>query len=125
MLRTAEARRFTPHGLTPAQGRVLGVLADATKQLYMGDLALILGVVPRAVTPQIDALEEAGLVRRRTDPRNRRAILLDLTDHGRTVHKRLHDERVQAAEEIFAGLTPAQRSSLLALLETVTDAPEA
>ncbi|HEU5419875.1 MAG TPA: MarR family transcriptional regulator [Streptosporangiaceae bacterium] len=118
-LRAAEAQRFAPFGLTPAQGRVLGVLADSTEQLCMGDVAVILGVVPRAVTPQVDALEQAGLVQRRTDPHNRRSILLDLTSRGSDMCDELRGERVQAAEEIFAGLTPAQRWSLLDLLELV------
>ena len=48
-------------------------------------LAAILGVVPRAITPQIDVLEQAGLVRRRTDPHNRRSILLELSDEGTSV----------------------------------------
>jgi DNA-binding MarR family transcriptional regulator len=119
LMRAAEAARFAPYGLTPAQGRVLGVLADSTEQLRMGDLAIILGVVPRAITPQIDALEEAGLVRRHTDPRNRRSTLVTLTAEGRTVHKRLRDERVRAAGQVFAALTPAQRLTLLELLKMV------
>ena len=48
----------------------------------MTELADRLGIVPRSVTTVVDALEEAGLVRREIDPRNRRAILLRLTDQG-------------------------------------------
>jgi DNA-binding MarR family transcriptional regulator len=119
LMRAAEAARFAPYGLTPAQGRVLGVLADSTRQLCMGDLAIILGVVPRAITPQVDALEDAGLVRRRTDPRNRRSTLVTLTAEGSTAHKRLRGERIRAAEQVFAALTPAQRLTLLELLTMV------
>jgi DNA-binding MarR family transcriptional regulator len=118
-LRVAEAQRFAPYGLTPAQGRVLGVLADSTRQLCMGDLAITLGVVPRAVTPQIDALEDAGLVRRRTDPHNRRSILLDLTDEGAAVRQALLDQRRLAAEELFAPLTHRQRTAMLDLMEAI------
>ncbi len=120
LLRVAEARRFAAHGLTPAQGRVLGVLADATRQLCMGDVAEILGVVPRAVTPQIDALEQARLVHRRTDPGNRRSTLLDLTAEGAAVRRRLLQERVQAVDEVFAELTSQQRHSLIDLLAAAT-----
>lgn len=120
LLRAAEAQRFAPYGLTPAQGRVLGVLADSTEQLCMGELAIVLGVVPRAITPQIDVLEQAGLVQRRTDPHNRRSILLDLTTEGNAVREQLRNERVLAVEEIFAQLTPTQRHTLLELLERVT-----
>jgi len=118
-LRVAEAHRFAPYGLTPAQGRVLCELADSPRQLCMGDLAAILGVVPRAVTPQIDVLEEAGLVRRRTDPHNRRSILLDLTDEGATIRQALLKQRRLAAEELFAPLANQQRTAMLALMEAI------
>lgn len=119
LIRSAEAERFAPYGLTPAQGRVLGVLADCSRQLCMGDLAVILGVVPRAITPQIDALEGTGLVLRRTDPGNRRSTLLTLTEEGAAMHRRLQEERARAAEQVFAALTPEQRLTLLDLLTTV------
>jgi DNA-binding MarR family transcriptional regulator len=119
LLRAVEAQRFAPYGLTPAQGRVLGVLADSSEQMCMGELAIALGVVPRAITPQIDVLEQAGLVRRRTDPYNRRSILLDLTAHGNAVREQLRNERALAVETIFAGLTTTQRHTLLELLERV------
>jgi DNA-binding MarR family transcriptional regulator len=121
-LRAAEAKRFAPLGLTPAQGRLLGVLADSTRQLCMGDVASILGVVPRAVTPQVDALEQAGLVRRRTDPDNRRAILLDLTDEGAEVRRALVEQRRAAAAELFAALTPRQGDAMLNALEAIVNA---
>jgi DNA-binding MarR family transcriptional regulator len=121
-LRVAEAKRYAPFGLTPAQGRLLGVLADSTRQLCMGDVAAILGVVPRAVTPQVDALEQAGLVRRRTDPHNRRAILLDLTDAGAEVRRALVNQRRAAAAELFAPLSPRQRTAMLNALEAIASA---
>src|SRR6185437_1563312 len=46
---------------------------------------------PRSLTTVIDALEEAGLVRREIDPRNRRAILLRLTDRGTAVRDDLRE----------------------------------
>ena len=78
------------------------MLADSTRQLCIGDLAIILGVVPLAIALQIDALEEAGLVRRLIDPRNRRSTLVNLTAEGSTVRKQLRDERVRAAGQVFA-----------------------
>src|ERR1700722_9639206 len=104
------------------QSRMLGVLADSARQLCMGYVASILGVVPRAVTPQVDALEQAGLVRRRTDPDNRRAILLDLTDEGAEVRRALVEQRRAAAAELFAPLTPRQRDAMLNALEAIANA---
>lgn len=118
-LRVEEARRYAPYRLTPAQGRMLGVLADSPQPLRMKDLAAILGVVPRAVTPQVDVLEQAGLVRRRPDPGNRRSTFIVLTEDGASVREALIQQRRLAAAELFARLTDQQRSAMLSALETI------
>lgn len=118
-LRVEEARRYAPYGLTPAQGRMLGVLADSPEPLRMKDLAAILGVVPRAVTPQVDVLEQAGLVRRRPDPDNRRSTFIDLTEEGSSVRDALIRQREHAAADLFAPLTAGQRAAMLGLLEVI------
>ncbi|WP_028927159.1 MarR family winged helix-turn-helix transcriptional regulator [Pseudonocardia acaciae] len=119
-MRAMEAERFAPFGVTPAQARVLGVIARGQAPPRMAELARRLGVVPRAVTPLVDALEKANLVRRRSDPDNRRAVLLDLTDHGVAVRRELREQRLRAAEDLFAPLTDGQRATLVELLEAVT-----
>lgn len=123
-LRVEEARRYAPYGLTPAQGRMLGVLADSPQPLRMKDLAAILGVVPRAVTPQVDVLERAGLVRRRSDPDNRRSTFIDLTEDGASVREALVQQRKLAAADLFAPLTARQRTTMLNALETIANAEQ-
>jgi len=81
-LRRSQAERLAPLGLTPAQERALRLITRSDEPPRMTELADRLGIVPRSLTTVIDALEDAGLVRREIDPRNRRAILLRLTDHG-------------------------------------------
>ncbi|MYT32179.1 MULTISPECIES: MarR family transcriptional regulator [unclassified Streptomyces] len=115
-VRARQAERFAPFGITPAQARVLGLLARSGTPPRMTELAERLGVVPRAVTPLIDALEAAGLVRRLADPDNRRSTLVELTDQGSDMRRSLHAERVRVVEDVFAPLTPRQRATLLDLL---------
>ena len=82
----------------------------------MTELADHLGIVPRSVTTVVDALEEAGLVRREIDPRNRRAIRLHLTDRGMAVREEMREARRRAAEDLFAPLTTQDRKALGELL---------
>jgi DNA-binding MarR family transcriptional regulator len=120
-LRRAHAERLKPLGLTPAQERALRMITRSSEPLRMTDLAERLGIVPRSVTTVVDALEEAGLVRREVDPRNRRAILLQLTERGAALRDELRDSRQSDAEKLFAPLTEPERetlASLLARLET-------
>jgi DNA-binding MarR family transcriptional regulator len=115
-LRRAQAGRLAPLGLTPAQERALRVIARGDEPPRMTEVADRLGIVPRSLTTVIDALEEAGLVRREVDPRNRRAVLLRLTDRGTDVRDGLREARRRAAEDLFAPLSAADRKTLANLL---------
>ena len=115
-LRRSQAERLAPLGLTPAQERALRVISRSDEPLRMTELADRLGIVPRSLTTVVDALEEAGLVRREIDPRNRRAILLRLTDQGAAVRDELREARRRAAEDLFAPLSETDRETLAGLL---------
>ncbi|QYC43718.1 HTH-type transcriptional regulator MhqR [Nonomuraea coxensis DSM 45129] len=125
-LRHGYVRRLVPLGLSPSHARALRVLAaDPDRPLRMVQLAEELRIVPRSLTPVVDALEEAGLVRRRTDPANRRSTLVELTAAGRVADERTRDARRRAGEDLFSVLTPEQREQLGELLATVDAAAEA
>jgi len=67
-------------------------LADDGPQ-RLGALATAFGLDPSTITRQVQALEEAGLASRETDPSDRRASLLDLSATGRDVLDRTRDFR--------------------------------
>ena len=115
-LRRSQAEALAPLGLTPAQERALRLIPRSDEPPRMAEVADRLGIVPRSLTTVIDALEDAGLVRREIDPRNRRAILLRLTDRGAAVRDELREARRRAAEDLFAALPPADRELLGSLL---------
>jgi len=122
-VRRSQAERLAPLGLTPAQERALRLITRSDEPPRMAEVADRLGIVPRSLTTVIDALEQAGLVRREIDPRNRRAILLRLTDDGAAVRDELRDARRRAAEDLFAPLSEDDRE-LLANLLTRLDTQE-
>jgi DNA-binding MarR family transcriptional regulator len=123
-LRRGQAQRLAPLGLTPAQERALRVIARAGEPQRMTGLAEELGIVPRSLTTVIDALEDAGLVRREVDPRNRRATLVHLTEKGGAVRDDMREARRQAAEDLFAPLTGEDREALGQLLTTMDSADD-
>ncbi|MCK2217630.1 MarR family transcriptional regulator [Actinomadura sp. ATCC 31491] len=125
-LRHGYLRRLEPLGLSPSHARALRVLAaEPDRPLRMVRLAEELRIVPRSLTPVVDALEEAGLVRRRTDPGNRRSTLVEITAAGRAAAERARDARRRAGEELFAVLSAEQREHLGDLLDTVEAAARA
>ncbi|MET9347979.1 MarR family winged helix-turn-helix transcriptional regulator [Streptomyces termitum] len=116
-LHRIQKHHLEPVGITPAQSRLLRLVAhfgDAPPR--MADLAARLEVVPRAVTSLVDGLEGAGRVRRVPDPTNRRVVRIELTDAGRATLRELRSARRAAAEDILAPLTAEQREELGGLL---------
>lgn len=118
-LRRGYGERLGPLGLSPGQARALRVIVDSEPPLKMVQLAERLRIVPRSVTPVVDALEEAGLVRREVDPANRRSTLLVVTGEGRERYERVREARRRVAEELFSVLTAEQQDRLRELLSTV------
>ncbi|MFD6357767.1 MarR family winged helix-turn-helix transcriptional regulator [Nocardia tengchongensis] len=123
-LHRTQSARLSPLGLTPAQARALRIIGRAAEHadepLRMSALAEHLGIVPRSATTVVDALVAAGLVAREADPANRRATLVTPTAAGRDALNRMFEARRDAAEEMFAALTPEQRYTLRDLLATLT-----
>jgi DNA-binding MarR family transcriptional regulator len=118
-LRREQAEQLAPLGLTPAQERALRVMTRSEQPLRMTELADQLGIVPRSLTRVIDTLEEAGLVRREIDPRNRRATLLHLTERGVAVRDDMRQARRRAAEDLFEPLSVEDRKTLAKLLTII------
>jgi DNA-binding MarR family transcriptional regulator len=115
------------YGLSHGEYRMLLRLAtrSAEHRLSAGELSRMLALSSGAMTNRIDRLEKAGLIRRVPDPRDRRGVLVELTEEG----KRRIDSAVteQAAKEIdaFSALTPEELNQLNSLLRKVLAAIEA
>ncbi|MEU7215104.1 MarR family winged helix-turn-helix transcriptional regulator [Nocardia iowensis] len=69
-----------------------------------------------AITQLVSRLERDGLVERRPDPADGRAVLVRVTDAGARVVQTRHRERVRRITELVAALTPTQRQSISAAL---------
>jgi DNA-binding MarR family transcriptional regulator len=124
-LHRAQRRYLEPLGITPAMSRLLGVAARGEEPPRMVDLAQRLGVVPRAVTTLVDALEVSGLVSRVPDPTNRRVVRVAVTGAGTAALQQLRDARRTAAEELLAPLDARQRGQLGELLSSLDVEPPA
>jgi DNA-binding MarR family transcriptional regulator len=75
-------------------------------------LATTLKVSPRNITGLVDALEAGGYVARTPHPKDRRAILVTLTDQGRRTMAQMEQERAEIAAELVADLNADQLERL-------------
>ena len=82
-------------------------------------LADALEVTPRNVTGLVDGLVETGFVTREAHPADRRAILVSLTEHGRSVLADMDRSHREAAAMLFGGMPPESREAFAEGLEHV------
>lgn len=106
--------------LPPHQGRALHVVCEEGA-VRPARLAERLHITPRSVTDVIDALEEAGYVRRGQDPNDRRAQLVEPTDAGRAAEGRSRQVRGEVAGRFFADLSTEERAELGRMLAGLRD----
>jgi DNA-binding MarR family transcriptional regulator len=105
--------------------RVKVMLALAERQLRIGDhvrmrdLAEELGVTPRNITTIVDGLEREGLLARRPDPGDRRAIWLELTPLGLSQIDQVHQLEQDISDRFFEPLAAEQRRQLAMILMTL------
>jgi DNA-binding MarR family transcriptional regulator len=89
-----------------------------------GKLAELLRYHPGTLTGVLQRLERRGLLERRTDPRDRRRVLLGLTARGRTLDVLLPGTVESAVERAIAGLPRLKLSAAREVLEGLAAALE-
>ena len=119
-------RRFgeaTAHwGITPSQSRALRIVLAADEPIRLSALADRLRIVPRSATEVVDGLEHHGLVARRPDPADRRAVCVVATEEGVRLGRLIDDARQRAADELLEPLPEQDRKTLNRILVTLLDA---
>jgi DNA-binding MarR family transcriptional regulator len=91
-------------------------LADEGPQ-RLGSLATAFGLDPSTITRQVQALERAGLAVRTTDPADRRASILDLTEEGSRALDRTRRHRRERLQGALSHWSEDDRADLARLLE--------
>jgi DNA-binding MarR family transcriptional regulator len=126
LMRVARTQRrrwrdaLAPWDLSPHQARALWVVCERDG-VRLTDLAEALHIAPRSATEVADGLQERGLVERTPDPGDRRAVILRPTDEGRRIRGEIDAARAADSAELFARLSPADRTALTRILRTLTD----
>ncbi|MGV8968282.1 MAG: MarR family winged helix-turn-helix transcriptional regulator [Cellulomonas sp.] len=112
---------FAEHDLEPWAFDVLSALrrSGAPYRLSPGALLTQTLVTSGTMTNRIDRLAEHGLVQRLPSPGDRRGVLVQLTERGRTQVDAAMSELLAVERGLLAGLTPAERGLLARLLHDV------
>ena len=110
---------FERDGLTEARAHLLWVLRNGT--VTQRALADALAVTPRNITGLVDGLVRSGHVVRNPHPGDRRAVLVDLTEAGRTLVESMVEGYAEMHEVLFGGLSERQLATFRRTLASVNE----
>jgi DNA-binding MarR family transcriptional regulator len=113
---TVELRRGGP-ALAPGHFRLLGMMAHCPCNL--SELARRQGVSLPTMSDSITLLVDRGLAQRIPDPRDRRIVIVELTEAGRSALNEMQSQVESRVAELLAGLSAAQLASLAAGLDVL------
>jgi DNA-binding MarR family transcriptional regulator len=119
--RLGEALRHL--GLTPAQAEVLDVLATH-QPVTLAALGRLLVCEQGSPSRLVDSLVQRDLIDRVPHQRDRRAVLLELTEAGRDLAAQLSEATGRLTDEMAGRLSAAEVATLTGLLHTLLDGTE-
>ena len=109
-------------GLSLTKLAALRTLAEAGESLPLTQLAEQLSCVKSNITQLVDRLEADGLVRRESDPKDRRTRRATLTPAGRKACRAGLKIQQAAEENLLRKLTAAESQTLAGLLAKISGA---
>lgn len=113
--------RYQGSGLSLARLMVLHELVDRGPT-RIGSLSTCLNVAARTMTSTVDGLARDGLVERRPDPSDGRAVVVALTERGRRLYEHGVEVRNGVLAEVFDVLDEDERHQLADLLRRLGEA---
>ncbi len=119
-LRETSQETLVPWDITPSHLRALRTL-KRHGTMRMSELSDHLHIAPRSATEVVDALESRALIQRRPDPGDRRATLVEMTEHGAGVLEAIRAARGTETERAFGRLSQTDRAHLARILRKLRD----
>jgi DNA-binding MarR family transcriptional regulator len=107
--------RWSAADLTFTQLRCLSVLARKQPR-RMGDLADDLSMTPASASALVERMTQRGFVARRSDPDDRRTVLVELLRRGQHVLDVMERGSSEHFGRLIEKMTPAERDALATTL---------
>lgn len=122
-LNQAFRRRIAHLDLTPDQYTVLRNLHEAgPRGITQSGLSANMTSDPNTVASLVNRMERSGLLRRETDPADRRARRLRLAPAGRRRFRAARSLAIGLQDEVLGPLSPSETDQFLAVLDKIAAA---
>jgi DNA-binding MarR family transcriptional regulator len=110
--------RLAPYGLKPVDFSVMSTICH-NPGVTSRQLCATLNLLPPNLVGLIQSLESRGLIERKPHPHDGRAVGLHATPKGQALMVQAEQTATELEIEKTAKLTPAQRKTLVALLQKI------
>ncbi len=103
-------------GITPSQVNIIDELA-ASGKLTVKDLSLKLGLTAPSISVGIKKLEKRELIKRESDEKDGRVVLLTLSIKGKKLYSQIKRYRENRVKILLGRLDKKEQNTMLTLLE--------
>jgi len=112
---------FARYGLNRGDVGVLSALVMARPPHTLSPTQLFRGLMlsSAGMTKRLDRLERRGLVKRKADPKDRRGVMIQLSESGRRLVAKAVAENTRTEAALLSGLSAKERRLLGDLLRTL------
>jgi len=114
-----DRKRVCYYDISVTQCYALGVLVSKGP-VALGALAAELALDKSTTSRAVDSLEEKGYVTKLPDPRDARAIRIEITAGGRKIHDRVLDDLYEETRELAADFDSKSRRATTEFVERFT-----
>ncbi|MHB8158484.1 MAG: MarR family winged helix-turn-helix transcriptional regulator [Desulfocucumaceae bacterium] len=109
-------------GLTPPQFFVLALLQKGQRSVT--EIAEVMGVKPSAITAIIDRMQESGFVVREREEKDRRVVMVLITEKGESVFVRSREKRNHIMKHYLSYLDQVEVEALVSIFEKLAGVVE-
>lgn len=122
LLQNRFGRLFRAHGITSSQYNVLRILRGAKEAVKCSYISQRMIQVVPAITGLLDRLEKQNLITRIRGDKDRRAVLVELSEEGEVLLEKLQPEIEALHQSMFSHMETEEMKRLAELLEKVRSA---
>jgi len=111
--------------VTMTQMQIIGcVLFSPEQSVRIRDISEELGITPGGISQQVETLVKLGLLERKTDEKDRRAVSITLSERGKEINREMDAFLSSLFQRLLAGVSPEKYRIFFEVLDTMADSME-
>ena len=106
--------------ITMTQVQIIGcVLFSPEQSVRIRDISEEIGITPGGISQQVETLVQMGLLDRKTDPRDRRAVCITLSSKGEEINQKVDRFLSSLFQKLLAGVSEEKCRIFAEVLDTM------